>query len=60
MSSVGWIAVVIGVLLLLVAFFGSQLGLGGTTFGPKHVVVLAVGVVVLVAGLYLALRRQTA
>lgn len=57
MNSVGWLGVVVGIILVLVAFLGSQIGLGGTTFGPKHIIILVVGLVVLVVGLYLALRR---
>jgi uncharacterized protein YacL len=54
--SVGWLGLVVGIVLLLVAVFAAQLGLGGTTYGLKHIVVLVVGIVLAVAGLYIALR----
>ncbi len=60
MQTIGWIGAVVGIVLILVALFAAQLGLGGTTFGPKHLLVLVVGVVAVVAGVYLALRRPKA
>jgi hypothetical protein len=57
MSSIGWIAVVVGIICLLLAFFGSSLGIGGNNFGPKHIIILVVGIVLVVGGLVAALRR---
>jgi hypothetical protein len=57
-STIGWIAVAVGIILLLLAFFASSLGLGGGAFGAKHLIVLAVGIIALLGGLYFALMRR--
>lgn len=57
---VGWIGVVIGIVLLLVAFFASQLGLGGAVFGTKHIIALVVGIVLIVLGAYFIWRTPAA
>lgn len=56
----GWIGLVVGVVLVLLAVFAAPLGLGGTAFGLKHIVVLVVGIILAVAGLYVALRPEEA
>lgn len=58
MQSLGWIAVVVGIIFVLLTFFGSQFGVGGTTLGPKHIILLVVGIVLIVGGLVVALRRS--
>lgn len=55
-KSVSWIVVVVGVIVLLMAIFAGQLGLGGTTWGLKHIVTLVVGLVLIAVGLFTALR----
>jgi len=59
-SSIGWVGVVIGIILVLVAIFAGQLGLGGAGLGPKHLVVLVVGIVLIVAGAIVAMRSSSA
>ncbi len=54
-KSIGWVGLVVGIVLVLVALFGSQFGLGGG-FGTKHIIVLVVGIVLVVVGAYLAWR----
>ena len=56
---IGWLALVVGVILLLLAVFAAQLGLGGTTFGLKHLLVLIVGAVAVVGGLIVAMRGKS-
>jgi hypothetical protein len=52
----GWVAIVVGIILVLIALFGGQLGFGGTNLlGIRHVIAFVVGIVVLVVGAYLAL-----
>jgi CDP-diglyceride synthetase len=58
--NVGWLGLIIGIVCLLIAIFAAQLGLGGTTWGMKHIVVLAVGVVLIAGGLFTALRPSSA
>jgi len=58
--NIGWVGLIVGVILVLVAVFASDLGLGGTTYGAKHIVVLAVGIVLAVGGLIAALRPSGA
>lgn len=55
-NTVGWVGVAIGVVALLVALFASQLGLGGTTWGAKHIAALVVGIILIVGGGLTALR----
>jgi len=54
----GWVAVAVGILLILIALLGSQIGIGGADFGPRHIAILVVGLVVLVAGAYFSLRSS--
>jgi hypothetical protein len=58
--STGWILLAIGVIVLLATIFASDLGLGGTTYGLKHILGLVIGIVLAVVGLYAALRPQPA
>jgi hypothetical protein len=51
----------IGIVVLLVTIFASDLGLGGTNMGGiKHILGLIVGVVLVAGGLYFAMRPQPA
>jgi len=59
-KGVGWIVLVIGIVLLLIALFAAQLGLGGTTWGLKHIVTLVVGIILIAGGLFTAVRPSTA
>jgi len=52
----GWIVVVVGIVVLLLAVFAGQIGLGGSTWGLKHIVTLVVGIVLIAGGLFTALR----
>jgi hypothetical protein len=56
----GWIGLVAGIAFILLAIFAGQLGLGGTTFGLKHLVLIVVGVVLVAGGLVVAMRGQPA
>jgi hypothetical protein len=56
----GWIVLAIGVIVLIVTVFASDLGLGGTQYGAKHIIGLVIGIVLAVAGLYVALRPEPA
>jgi hypothetical protein len=58
--SYGWSGLVVGIILVLIALFAAPLGLGGTTYGLKHIVVLVVGIILAVVGLYVALRSEKA
>jgi hypothetical protein len=59
--STGWIVLVVGVVILLATIFAGDLGLGGTNMGGiKHILGLIIGVVLIVAGLYVAMRPQPA
>lgn len=58
--SAGWILLAIGVVILLATIFASDLGLGGTEYGIKHILGLIVGVVLVVGGLFVTLRAQPA
>ena len=60
MRNVGWAGLIVGVILVLLAVFASDLGLGGTTYGAKHIAVLAVGIVLTVGGVVAALRPSGA
>ncbi len=55
-KGVGWLIVVVGVIVVLLAIFAGQLGLGGNTWGAKHIVALVVGIVLVAGGLFTALR----
>lgn len=57
--NIGWAGLIVGVILVLLAVFASDLGLGGATYGAKHIVVLAVGVVLALGGLIMALRPSS-
>ena len=59
-QSIGWLGLIAGIILILIAIFAAQIGLGGTTYGPKHIVVLVVGIVLVVGGLVTALRPSKA
>lgn len=59
-KSVGWLILIVGVVAILLALFAAQLGLGGTTWGPKHIIVLVVGIVLIAGGLFTALRPSQA
>lgn len=59
-QSIGWLGLIAGIILVLIAIFAAQIGLGGTTYGPKHIVVLVVGIVLVVGGLVTALRPSKA
>ncbi len=50
--------VVLGVLILLTAFLAGPLHLAGSTFGPRKIAATVVGVIVLGAGIYLALPKR--
>jgi hypothetical protein len=54
--STGWIILAVGIVALLITFFASDLGLGGTQYGIKHIILLIVGIVLAGIGLYAALR----
>lgn len=57
----GWIGLIVGIVLILLAIFAAQLGLGGTNLtGLKHIILLVAGVVLLVGGLVVAMRGQPA
>src|SRR5262249_820373 len=52
----GWVAIAVGIILVLIALFGGQLGFGGTNLlGIRHVIACVVRTVALAAGAYLAL-----
>jgi hypothetical protein len=59
-QTAGWAGVVIGIVLILVAIFAEQLGLGGATFGIRHILTLAVGIVLVGAGALVAMRSRPA
>ena len=54
--STGWIILAVGIIVLLITFFASDLGLGGTQYGIKHILGLIVGIVLAAVGLYAAMR----
>jgi hypothetical protein len=58
--SIGWIALAIGVVILLATVFASDLGLGGTEYGIKHILGLIIGIVLVAGGLFVAMRPQPA
>jgi len=60
-STNGWIALVIGVIVVLIALFGSSISpvFGGTTFGLKHIIVLVVGIVLVLGGIFVAMRPRS-
>jgi hypothetical protein len=60
-STTGWIALAIGVLLVLIALFGSSISpiFGGTTFGLKHIIVLVIGIVLILGGIFVAMRPRS-
>jgi hypothetical protein len=60
MGSTGWIAVLVGVILALVAVFAEQIGIGGASFGLKHLAVLGLGIVLVVGGLGVSLLPSRA
>jgi len=59
-QAIGWAGLALGVVLILVSFFAADLGLGGTTFGPKHIITLVAGIVLVVAGAFVAWRQSKA
>ena len=55
---VGWVVVIVGVAVAIVGGLADQLGLGGDgpdEFGPNQVAAVVVGIVLVAAGLALAL-----
>jgi hypothetical protein len=58
--SAGWVALAIGIVVLLATIFASDLGLGGTEYGIKHILGLIIGVVLAAGGLFVTLRPQPA
>jgi hypothetical protein len=58
--SAGWIVLAIGIIVLLATIFASDLGLGGTSYGIKHILGLVIGVVLIAGGLFVSLRPQPA
>lgn len=55
---VGWVVVVVGAAIAVVGGLADQLGLGGEgpdKFGPSQVAAVVVGIVIIAAGLALAL-----
>jgi|GEM_PF-7081381 len=57
--NIGWAGLVVGIVLVLIAVFAAQLGLGGTTYGAKHIAVLVVGIILALAGIFAALRPSS-
>ncbi len=55
---VGWLIVVVGLLLVLLAVFGGEVGLLAVRFGRGHVIALVLGLICLGLGGYLALRPR--
>ena len=54
-KTLGIVLIVVGVLLVALAFLAHQLGLSSTTvFGLKKILSLAIGVIALVAGVVMA------
>jgi hypothetical protein len=56
----GWVVVALGVVVAVAGGLADQVGLGGDgpdEFGPKQVVALVVGIVLVAAGVALALWR---
>jgi hypothetical protein len=54
-----WVVIGVGSLLVLIALFADPLGLGGRSgFGWKQGLGLVIGVVVILAGLYLRRRGK--
>jgi hypothetical protein len=58
--SAGWIALAIGIVILVVTIFASDLGLGGTEYGIKHILGLIIGIVLAAGGIFVTLRPQSA
>ena len=58
-STTSWLAVALGVIVVLVALFGSAIGVGGTTFGFRHIVILIVGIVLVLGGIFVAMRPRS-
>ncbi len=59
MRAAGWVALAVGVVLVLLFFFASQLGLGGSNLtGPIHLADLVVGIVLIAGGAYYALGTR--
>jgi sulfite exporter TauE/SafE len=56
----GWVVAAVGVVVAVIGGLADQVGLGGEgadEFGPKQVVALVVGIVLVAVGLALALWR---
>lgn len=53
----GWVVAAVGVIVAVVGLLADTLGLGGEggdDFGPKQIIALVVGLVLVIAGLALA------
>ncbi|HEX6237456.1 MAG TPA: hypothetical protein VFZ68_09685 [Acidimicrobiales bacterium] len=60
--TIGWVVVAVGAVVALLGGLADQLGLGGDgpdKFGPRQVVAVAIGVVLVAVGLAVALWRST-
>lgn len=60
---VGWVVVIVGAAVAIVGGLADQLGLGGDgpdEFGPNQVAAVVVGIVLVAAGLALALWPRRA
>jgi len=58
-KTIGIILAVVGVIIVLAMFLAGPLGLGGASFGIKHILGLIVGIVVFLAGAWLAFIRKS-
>jgi hypothetical protein len=58
---IGMVVALVGVVAALIAVLADPLGIGGDedTFGWKQVVLLAIGIVLVIAGGFMALRAPS-
>jgi len=57
-KTLGLIAAVLGIIVLLVSLLANQLGLGSPGFGFKQIIGTVLGAVVTVLGIVLATRQK--
>jgi hypothetical protein len=50
----------LGVIVIIFAFIAHSIGIGHSGFGIKHVIVLVIGIILLLAGGGIAMRSQGA
>ena len=56
-KTLGILLVVLGVILVVVSLAADTIGIGSGAFGPKQIIGTAIGIILALVGVWLALRK---